>query len=125
MILAGLNLFQVLSLSVVGLLLLLTLVAAWRGWVTRREAVTWSTLWIAAGGAILFPNITSAVAKRVGIGRGTDLLLYCAVVVMMVGFLMVYVRLRRLRREMTLLVRHLAIRDAIQGEKPASLDREP
>lgn len=126
---AQLNLFQLLVLAVVGGLLVLTVLAAWRGWITRREGVTWSALWLAAGGAVLFPGLVSAMAKGVGIGRGADLLLYCAVVVMMIGFLMIYVRLRRLRREITLLVRHLAIRDAVRGTdapptvpRPASAD---
>jgi hypothetical protein len=50
---------------------------------------------------------------------------------MMTGFLMVYVRLRRIRREMTLLVRQLAIRDAVitpplalPEETPASKKQE-
>ena len=34
-----------------------------------------------------------------------------SVVVMMIGFMMVYVRLRRLRRDLTLMVRELALRD--------------
>ena len=116
MTILSLNLFQVIALCVVGFLMALTALAGWRGWINRREWVTWSALWLAAGGAMLFPHVLSAIAKRVGIGRGTDLLVYCAVVVMMIGFLMIYVRLRRLRREMTLLVRHLAIRDAARGE---------
>lgn len=47
-----------------------------------------------------------------GIGRGADLVFYCAVLAIMVRFWMVYIRLRRLRQEITLLVRHLAVREA-------------
>jgi len=57
-------------------------------------------------------NVKQAGAHALGIGRGADLVFYCAVVIMMIGFWMVYVRLRGLRREMTMLVRHLAILEA-------------
>ncbi len=112
------NLFQILALAFLGLLLILTLVGASKGWVTRREGATWSTVWVTAAIAILWPSVTGALAKKLGIGRGADLLLYCSVVVMMVGFLMVYVRMRRMRSELTLLVRHIAIRDAVSTPTP-------
>ena len=117
--------FQIAALSVVGILAILTLLALARGWATRRETAMWTCVWIAAAVTLVWPELTKKIAKAVGIGRGADLLLYCAVVVMMIGFLMTYVRLRRLRRDMTLLVRHLAIRDATQPEvKVATPDAE-
>lgn len=112
------NLFQLLALVVVGTLFFLSLVALLRGWATRRESLTWALVWLAAATAIIWPGVTGSVAKVLGIGRGADLLLYCSVVVMMIGFLMVYTRLRRMRRELTLLVRELAIRDVVVNEIP-------
>ena len=97
---------------VVGLFLILSLLAMRWGWATRRESLIWALVWLVAGGAIIWHDVTSVIARALGIGRGADLVLYCAVVVMMVGFLMVYVRMRRIRRELTLLVRELAIREA-------------
>ncbi len=114
------NLFQTLALIAIAALFVLTLIAAVRGWATRRDALLWALLWLVAGVTIMWPGVTKVIANALGIGRGADLVLYCAVVVMMIGFLMVYVRLRRIRREMTLLVRELAIRDAISERKPPS-----
>jgi hypothetical protein len=54
----------------------------------------------------------SSVAHLLGIGRGADLVSYCGIVAMLVGFWMVYIRLLRLRREVTLTVRRLAILEA-------------
>lgn len=116
------SLFQVLALSIVGCLFVASIVAMWRGWGTLRESVTWALVWLAAAVAIIWPGVTKLIANVLGIGRGADLLLYCAVVVMMVGFLMVYVRLRRIRRELTLLVRHLAIRDAVINTSPGATE---
>jgi hypothetical protein len=106
------NLFQILAVAVVTGLLALSIVAMARGWATRREGLVWAFVWLCTGVAIARPDLTVLVAGALGIGRGADLVLYCAVIVMLIGFFMVYARLRRLRRDLTLLTRHLAIRDA-------------
>ena len=116
------NLFQILALLVVGLLFILSVVVMLRSGATRREGLFWAVIWLAAGVAIIWPDVTRVVARILGIGRGADLLLYCAVVIMMIGFSMVYVRLRRLQRELTLVVRHLAIRDAVATSPRPHLD---
>lgn len=116
----SLNLFQIITLAVLGCLLMTTIAAMVRRWVTRREGVVWSLVWLVAGVAIVWPAAIGVVASLLGIGRGADLLIYCAVVVMMCGFMMVYVRLRHLRRDMTVLVRELAIRDAHTNLEPAA-----
>lgn len=104
--------FQVVALTFLGLLLFLTIMAAVFRKATRGEAVFWSLVWVAAGVAIVRYDWTMVVARSLGIGRGADLMLYGAVGVMLVGFMMVYIRLRRLRREITLIVRHLALQEA-------------
>ena len=112
------NAFQIVALALMASLFAATIAATVKGSATRREGLAWALLWLAAGIAIAWPDITAKVARMLGIGRGADLVLYCAVVVMLVGFLMLYSRLRRLRRDVTLLVRHIAIRDAIDPAPP-------
>ena len=114
------NLFQIIFLVLAGLLLVGTVMATAKGWISRREGLFSAGIWTAAGLAVAWPDATTSVARIVGLGRGANLLLYCAVLVMIVGFLMIYVRLRQLRREMTLLVRHLALREVVEGA-PASI----
>jgi len=114
------NLFQILAVAVVTGLLALSIVAMVRGWATRREGLVWAFVWLCTGVAIARPDLTVLVAGVLGIGRGADLVLYCAVIVMLIGFFMVYARLRRLRRDLTLLSRHLAIRDAAPTPPPTN-----
>ena len=106
------NLFQILALIVVGSLFLVSVVAVVRGSIARRAGLLWTLVWMAAGVTIARPEVTRVIAETLGIGRGADLLLYCAVVVMLIGFLMTYSRLRRLQQDLTTVVRHLATRDA-------------
>ena len=107
------SLFQIVVIAFFACLCIGSLVAMFQGWLRRRECLVWAALWLAAGVAVAQPSLVSAIAKALGIGRGADLVLYCSVIVMMIGFWMIYARLRAVRRELTLLVRRLAIRDAI------------
>jgi len=110
----SLNPFQWLAAIVLVGLIGVTIIGMTRRIVSRREAFFVSLLWIGVGVAVLFPNITVVVARALGIGRGADLVSYCAVVLMLVGFTMVYVRLRRLRRELS-----QKTDDAIVVQRPA------
>jgi hypothetical protein len=70
------------------------------------------------------------LAKLMGIGRGTDLILYFLVITYLISFFYVYKKLLEIESSITEIVRHLAIRDAmysskkdtneINGEKPSS-----
>lgn len=106
------TLFQILLLALTGLLFVATLIATIKGGVAHREGLIWCMVWLVAGFAVAVPGMTVVVARFLGIGRGADLILYCSVIVMLAGFLMVYTRLRALRRDLTRVVRELAILDA-------------
>jgi hypothetical protein len=118
--------FQLILQIVVGLLLLATLAAMYKGWTSRRGGLLWLAVWLAAALAIHWPWVTSRIARALNIGRGADLVFYCAVVAMLIGFWILYVRLRRMRRDITLLVRHLAIHEAeLHGQPSARDDSAP
>jgi hypothetical protein len=104
--------FQLIALPLIGLFFGLTLIRLVRARENRRFALFWLLIWAAAGAAVAFPNLTTVVAKFMGIDRGTDLVLYCAVLAGMVGFLFIYRRSRQLERQLTLLVRHMALDEA-------------
>ena len=61
---------------------------------------------------------TTTVASLLGIRRGADLLLYCTALGSILGFFMMYLRLRRVRRDLTVLTRQIAIRLADRQAAP-------
>lgn len=74
--------------------------------------------------SILFPQWLTWVASLIGVGRGTDLLLY-ALVIMFLAF--VYTQYRRnlaLQREITLLARKTALLEATGREEQPTADDE-
>ncbi len=106
------NTFQGLVLMLFSLLSAVTLSAAVRGLVRKRIVALWMSIWSLGAVLIVWPRSTMLVARSLGIGRGADLLLYLSVLLMLVGFFYVYGRFRRLDRQITLLVRKLAIETA-------------
>jgi hypothetical protein len=112
------SLFQALVLMVFVMLAASTLSAGLRGVVRKRILIFWLTVWAAGSIAIVWPHSTAVVAHALGIGRGADLVLYSSVLVMFVAFFYVYTRFRRVDRQLTLLVRRLAIQNA-QPELPS------
>ena len=112
------SLFQLLVIVLAGCLFVGCLAAMAKGWLSRREGLIWAAVWLAAGITVAWPRLTAVIARALGIGRGADLVLYCSVIVMIVGFLMVYSRLRAVRRDLTLLVRRMAIAEAVTTTTP-------
>jgi len=104
--------FQILLIAALGALLVVTVVGLIRGWASRRIMAAWTALWIVGLLAAIWPDTTTRVANALGIERGKDLLLYCTALIMPIGFFMLYVRLRRVRRDLTVVVRHIAHLDA-------------
>jgi hypothetical protein len=61
---------------------------------------------------VVFPETTVFVAQLLGVGRGTDLVLYIFIVLFSFLGLLFYSKLHRLQRVQTELARAIAIRDA-------------
>jgi small membrane protein len=74
--------------------------------------------------AVLFPETTTVVANWVGVGRGTDLLLYVLVVAFLFVTIGLYQRLHSLERRFVDLARELALSRAL-GDSVATEDSRP
>lgn len=72
---------------------------------------------LAAVLSILFPQWLSWVARAIGVGRGTDLLLYALVITFLVFVYTQYRRNMALQREITLLARKIALLEAAQQDE--------
>jgi hypothetical protein len=75
------------------------------------ESVLWSLLWLAIGVVFWQPEIASRLALFFGIGRGADLVVYVAIVVIVYLVFRLFVRLDKMDRQLTKLVRTIALQD--------------
>src|SRR5688572_30762505 len=109
------TLFQILSISFLILLFLRELVEA------RRDAIflaaRWlrGLVWLCAAAAIARPDLVQALAESVGINRGADLVFYLFVLAFLGAAFYFYSRLVRTQRQITQLVRYLALEQAKRG----------
>jgi len=75
--------------------------------------------------AVLQPDDTTWVAQQIGVGRGTDLVLYLLVVAFVFGMLNTYLRQREISNHLTDLARTVALRDAELTNRDRGLVTEP
>ena len=74
--------------------------------------VFWSIIWIAIILIGIFPKILSLPSSVLGIGQGIDLAIYVSIILLFYLLFRVYVRIDVQNKEITKLVREVAIRDA-------------
>jgi hypothetical protein len=98
------------------LLSFILLGAFWLTWrrarqkaIRRIEALGWSAVWIVAAIVIWRPEVTSTVARLVGVGRGADLVLYASIIALLLLVFNLHVAHDRLERTLTELIRREAL----------------
>lgn len=106
------NPFQISGLVFSSAMIILSVFAISRRYLRRRAGVLWLLFWSAGATAMIWPDSTRIVANTLGIGRGTDLVMYCGFLATAVGFFFFYLRFRRMSADLTRIVRELAIREA-------------
>ena len=79
-------------------------------------------IFIAAGILfVLFPQITTRIANKLGVGRGTDLIVYLCIVFFLFVVLRLYAKIRRLEQTITKIVRENSLQTAINKESKAEI----
>lgn len=80
-----------------------------------RQGIFWGGVWLCAATAVLLPQSASLLASWLGIGRGSDLVTYIAILGGLAACLFFYNLHRHVENTLTELVRREAIRSARQG----------
>ncbi|MFA5946963.1 MAG: DUF2304 domain-containing protein [Patescibacteria group bacterium] len=76
---------------------------------SKYWAIAFTLLWIVVIAVALVPNLANIVANFVGIGRGADVIVYSAIVVLTFTVYRLMIAQQKLSAEMTSLVRAVAI----------------
>jgi len=100
---------QFLLLAILIAALLLTWRRTKQNALSRRAAILWSLLWIAGGIVVMLPDVANLFANLVGVGRGADAILYVSVLLIVYLLFRVFLRLDRMERDLTKLVRRIAL----------------
>lgn len=71
----------------------------------------WTAVWILVIIVFWTPEVASYAAVRLGIGRGADLIVYTAILVVLYLMYRVFIRLERMEQNITSITRQFALRD--------------
>jgi len=85
--------------------------------ITNTEFFVWLIIWIALLFFTWWPNFSDLLANIVGVGRGVDVLLYFAVVLLFYGMFRIYVKLEFIEREITDVIRKVSLDKADKRKK--------
>jgi hypothetical protein len=116
------NAFQWIALTLLGLLLVWEIVWFVRGKVLRGPWMVRCVVWLTAALAIAFPEVAQDLANHVGIQRGADLVFYLFALTFLGVSFYFYSRYVRFQKQLTEVVRHVAIQEARRGPSEPSGD---
>ena len=101
---------QILLLTALVIITILTWRRAMQQSLRLLEAVGWTAVWMVAAVIVSLPGITTIFAQIVGIGRGVDLVVYLSIFLLFVLVFHVHVMHDRMERTLTELIRQDALR---------------
>lgn len=85
--------------------------------VTSREFLFWTLFWAATALIVAYPNLLSRVALLLGVGRGADLALYAAALILFYLVFRLLVRIERIEHTITKMTTTLALRGEHDTER--------
>jgi hypothetical protein len=88
------------------------------GRLTRPLLAFWSCFWLGAAIVALLPDTSTIAARIVGVGRGADLVIYVSLIGVFYLVFRMYVKVEDLERQITRLVRKLALEDFDKNQSP-------
>ncbi|MCX7824590.1 MAG: DUF2304 domain-containing protein [Verrucomicrobiae bacterium] len=93
------------------------------GHINARELVGICLFWLAASVVVIWPAVTMLLANLLGVARGADAILYLTVAALCYLAFRTYIRIRDVEKELTELVRRLALFEAERSSRNKSSER--
>ncbi|MBU0530996.1 MAG: DUF2304 family protein [Candidatus Uhrbacteria bacterium] len=85
--------------------------------ISTRLFAFWVLFWVVAGIFFWMPELSDRVAKVLEVGRGVDAIVYISLVILFYALFKIFNRFERMERELTKLVREIAILEGTKVEK--------
>jgi hypothetical protein len=88
--------------------------------ISLQEFILWTIFWFMVGFVVIFPQTTAYVANLVGVGRGVDLVIYLAILILFYLVFRILVRLDKIEKNITQIIRQDALNKAAESQKNGS-----
>jgi len=76
----------------------------------------WLIFWIIVGVIVVLPQTTQMVADWLGVGRGVDVVIYIAVLVLFYTVFRIFTRIEKIEKDLTYLVKEISIETSKKGK---------
>ncbi len=87
------------------------------GALTLKSFIFWFAVFVLAIIGVIKPGLTTVIAQKIGIGRGTDAVIYASISLLFYLIFRTNVMLENLRHDLTKLVRDLALKDETKSKR--------
>lgn len=104
-------LIQIILVAIIASIISHSLLRFKKGDLDFKRLLLWIVFWLAAAVAVIWPDLTVLAANFVGIGRGADLVVYVSLVVLFYILFRLLIRIEKLEKNLTKLVRQRALED--------------
>lgn len=84
--------------------------------VSMRQLLGWLVIWVLAAAVIIWPDPTVRLANLVGVGRGSDLVIYLAIIFLFYTVFRLILRIENMEKNLTKVVRAEALKEHNQHE---------
>ena len=92
--------------------------------ISTRTALFWIMIWISALIGVVLPGTTTKIASFFSVGRGVDAIMYIALSVLFYLVFRIYVTIEDLRREITTIVRNVALKNIERKTPQTSIPKK-
>ena len=82
-----------------------------------KELIFWSLIWLGMIVLVFIPGKTNLLAKMIGMDRGNDAMFFLAIVILFYASYRLYVKTNEQEKEITSLVRALALKNIKKKRK--------
>jgi hypothetical protein len=117
------SVIQFVLLGVIALMLLHVISQHRRSEFGAVQLAVWLAVWIGGAVVVLFPDFSTVVANKLGVGRGADLVMYVAIPVLFYAVFRLRIRTERLSRDLTEVTRALALEVRRREDAERSAER--
>lgn len=86
--------------------------------INLNQFFSWLVIWLTAILIIWYPQTTTYLATRVGIGRGVDLVIYISIIVIFYLMFRLLLKIEQIEKQITKIVRYDSLKNIISnGDK--------
>lgn len=99
---------QIILSIIVVFILIKTFISYRRKQMSSSFSVVWCLFWCVVLFVIYYPGFLSGIASLLSIGRGVDLAIYVSVICLFYLIYKLFIKIQKIERQITLLVRKIA-----------------